>query len=184
MEGLLRIVTSSGAEIINLNGLQSSNTAPHYVFTDTWRTTNTASLLEYVDLGAPEREETWIHPSGGSSYLGRIIDRPTEMTLVIHLQPHQTHAALRETARAIRNQFEFSQAYVEYGESANDYLRFRTYPSKFESPFGLDALGAAMVVSQMRVLDWSITLWREPYPVAGMVSGSSSTVDVNHLPML
>jgi hypothetical protein len=188
LKGWLKIVNSAGVEIMNLNGVQANNTPPHWVFSDTWRTTNDMAFLEWVDIGAPTREETWVHPAGGSSYIGRIIDRPVQMGVTIHLMPHVSHAALRESARAIRNQFEFSAGFLEFGESSNDFMRYRIYPSVVPSPFRSNQLDGALITSQYRVLDWTIDLWRDPYPVGGKIGGSNDPAagqtDINHLPVL
>lgn len=188
-------------ETMNLNGLQDTIAGSHVSWTTTganaWVVNHEACILETFDPGQPARDETWIHPDGGPSYLGRIIDRPVQMALTIHLQPHVTmgaqtindsdrHAFLKETVRLIRNQLEFVPNYLQLGESSSDWLVYRTYPSAIWSPFNGQQLQQALVTSQYRLLDWTLSIWRDPYPVSAMYGAltGGGPSDVDHLPML
>lgn len=79
-------------------------------------------VTEFYNLGQPEREETWIHPDAGFSYLARKQDRPTKMAVELHVLGSQFGAGgasstqvLRTNVMAVRDSFQNVSNFIEIG---------------------------------------------------------------------
>lgn len=233
-------------------------------------------LAEWYYLGTPTRDETWIHPDGGFSYLARVQDRPTQATLSLHVLASgaATTQALLLNILRVRNEFEQSVNYLELGmggtlfptlsvtraltvatynsiqphglvagqrvrieniipdnynstysiagvpqygtlttgayafgftvldtptttsfrvtgilgspttpatvqgkfAGASVFERFRTYPSVIEPATGEDSDSMARAVAQRLVIDWTFSVWRDPYANgAGTLGDAAAT---------
>lgn len=171
VKGWCKVVQSDGTQLINLDD------GVNY-------------MLEWAYPGDPVRDETWIHPAGGYSYLARSQDRPSQASICLHILPQGTWSGLKAKVRAVRDAFATVGTYIEFGQGSTDFLRFKTYPTAIPSPLKAAQLPGMLATSQFRVLDWEINPWHDPYPVAasdnGAITGVSggTALDAGKLPML
>lgn len=134
--------------------------------------------LEWYHLGEPTVDETWIHPSAGGvgSYLARTVPRPVKMTIILHVLPTGAadHATLRTNLRAVRNEFDDRENYLEVGMSSTVFDRFHTWPSPIAHAIQDDDRSLQRAIATRRVLDWRFEVWRDATPIN----------DPNHMPVI
>lgn len=122
----------------------------------------TTYLTEFYYLGDPVRDETWIHPDGGYSYLARVQDRPTTLTIALHVLSHSLTNVSQLQAKliAVRNQFDQAVNYLELGLGGTQHTTLSatrsgtTVTLTTEQPHGI-SVGERIFVKRLGTDEWN-----------------------------
>lgn len=132
---------------------------------------DTIIRLESIDLGMDEIEQTWIEPSGASRpTLTKTAVRKTQMTFYLWLEATDINslisdAKLVQAGFLIPNVVNWSPAYPSVPVE-----QLQTYRSAVPPLLNQSNLeNIRYLISQNKVFDWVIPVWRNPYPVGTTV---------------